>query len=286
MNRVRKVVDVVHSRGLSVFLRSKLLVDTGESPSNISPNDVDAWFSSYSTILNQVAQFSAEQGVSMLSIGSGLNLLEAPDFDPNWRDLVTDVRQAYAGELTYSANYLFDAQLGGGFEEVNWWDELDVIGINALFPLTFDQNAVAETLKANVAGEADIVEDFLRGADPSRVVFTDIGYRSVNGGAVLPEADDRGGDRIDLAEQALAYDAVLTELRSREWWGGAFWRGWQGNPHAGGAGDRGYTPQHKPAEGILAEHYGGSPTFVLRPSLLESWEDGFNGWRLPDAPVV
>lgn len=283
---VRGPIDAAHSRGFNVFLRSKILVQSGERSARVTPDDAGAWFTSYGTILNSVAQFSADAGISMLSIGSSLNSLESPNFAPRWRELIGDVREEYTGRLTYSADFLFDAELGGGFEEVPWWNDLDVVGINATFPLTFDQNALLETLRDNVAAEADLMEDFLSDEQIAQpIIFTDVGYRSINGGAAFVTGEDRGGDRIDLDEQALAYDAVLTEMRSREWWGGAFWKGWQDDAHAGGAGDAGFTPQHKPAETVLATHYGGRPTFIIRPSLLESWEDGFNGWRLPDSPV-
>jgi hypothetical protein len=45
-----------------------------------------------------------------------------------WRTLIRKVRAVYSGRLTYAAN--FDQ-----YQEVGFWDALDLIGINAYFPL-------------------------------------------------------------------------------------------------------------------------------------------------------
>ena len=51
--------------------------------------------------------------------------------DRLWRSLIAHVRNIYHGKLTYAAN--FDQ-----YYEVGFWDALDVIGINAYFPLRED----------------------------------------------------------------------------------------------------------------------------------------------------
>ncbi len=50
------------------------------------------------------------------------------DLDARWRRLISEVRERYTGRLTYAAN--FDQ-----YELVTFWDDLDVIGVNAYFPL-------------------------------------------------------------------------------------------------------------------------------------------------------
>lgn len=46
----------------------------------------------------------------------------------HWRQLIQQTRQVYAGKLTYAAN--FDQ-----YQSVGFWDALDLIGVNAYFPL-------------------------------------------------------------------------------------------------------------------------------------------------------
>eukprot|EP00959_Pyramimonas_sp_CCMP1952_P095295 1992706-Pyramimonas_sp.AAC.1 len=45
-----------------------------------------------------------------------------------WKKLVADVRGVFSSRITYAAN--FDE-----YSEVDWWQHLDMIGINAYFPL-------------------------------------------------------------------------------------------------------------------------------------------------------
>jgi len=48
--------------------------------------------------------------------------------DSCWRVIIHNVRKLYKGKLTLAANF-------DNYNEVNFWDELDFIGINAYFPL-------------------------------------------------------------------------------------------------------------------------------------------------------
>ena len=48
--------------------------------------------------------------------------------DQHWRRLIAEVRQVFTGKLTYAAN--FDQ-----YQQVGFWDQLDLMGINAYFKL-------------------------------------------------------------------------------------------------------------------------------------------------------
>jgi len=50
-------------------------------------------------------------------------------YEQSWRALIAAVRRVYAGPLSYAAN--FDQ-----VEEVGFWDALDVVGVNAYYPLS------------------------------------------------------------------------------------------------------------------------------------------------------
>ena len=280
LNQVTPAINAAQQRGLDVFLRSNVEVESGAFSGLILPSSGAAWFSNYGQIIDAVADFATEQNVALLSIGSNLQGLEAESFSSDWQSLIGRVRDRYTGQVTYSADFRED--IAGGYREVPWWNELDVVGVNAFPPLTFDINAIPLELNAGAEEWADDFEDWLLSEQPNKqLIFTSTGYRSANGGSVFPIGRD--GDQVDLEEQANAYNALLSAFESREWWGGSFWTGWDADPQAGGAGDNGFTPQNKPAEAVLAESFGGEPTFLLRPSLLESWEQGLNGWTLPNS---
>jgi hypothetical protein len=84
------------------------------------------------------------------------------------------------------------------------------------------------------------------------VLFTEVGYLSVDGTAAKPW-NYFATSKIDLEEQALCYQAFvgtwdpppgfLHGVYFYNWWGG------------GGIGDRDYTPRDKPAETVLRDWY-------------------------------
>jgi hypothetical protein len=146
-----------------------------------------------------------------------------------WRRLIQSVRESYGGRLTYAAN--FDQ-----YELVGFWDELDLLAINAYFPLRrsyepdLSRDELATRLEAGWSGVLQKLDEFRRqrGIPRHRVLFSELGYvQRVNstiepwastGFSVLPSSD---GPRLvvwedqppDEHERALAirglYDANL-----------------------------------------------------------------------------
>lgn len=148
----------------------------------------------------------------------------------HWRDLIRSVREVYDGPLTYAAN--FDQ-----YRSVSFWDELDLMGINAYFPLRHSaapdigDAELAELLRQGWRGVLADIEEFRvsSGLPDKRVLFTELGYVrrrnctiepwAATGFSVVPAAG--GGTELlvwedqpdDPVERALAvralYDAHL-----------------------------------------------------------------------------
>ncbi len=115
----------------------------------------------------------------------------------HWRRLIRDVRGVYEGHLTYAAN--FDSYL-----DVAFWPELDVMGINAYFPLReasepADQRTLVRGWE-KVWDEIQGVQSKL-GVPSMPVVFTELGYNRRANCTVAPWAWE-GFDLIGK-EQAL-----------------------------------------------------------------------------------
>jgi hypothetical protein len=117
----------------------------------------------------------------------------------SWTQLIESVRPVFSGSLTYAAN--FDQ-----YFDVAFWDRLDLIGINAYFPLrkrdlptggALDRVDLFRSRWSTILHEID---DFRsqQGVPDHRVLFTELGYvRRANctiqpweahGFAVLPSA--------------------------------------------------------------------------------------------------
>ena len=61
----------------------------------------------------------------------GTQLDRTLHFEDDWRLIIATVRRYFEGTLTYAANWT-------DYEKVPFWDALDVIGIQAYFPLLED----------------------------------------------------------------------------------------------------------------------------------------------------
>jgi hypothetical protein len=147
----------------------------------------------------------------------------------HWRRLIEETRAHYSGALTYAAN--FDQ-----YREVGFWDALDLIGINAYFPLLArppaEPGRLAGDLEASWRAILASIDDFRRGRDLSsrRVLFTEIGYVpralatvepwTAEGSVVLPSED---GPRlvvweeqpVDPEERALAVRGLCRAAAAR-----------------------------------------------------------------------
>jgi hypothetical protein len=94
-----------------------------------------------------------------------------------WRRLIGSVRDIYGGRLTYAAN--FDQ-----YEFVGFWDELDLLAINAYFPLRgsfepdLSRDELATRLEAGWRAVLRRLDEFRQqqGIPRHRVLFSELGY--------------------------------------------------------------------------------------------------------------
>ena len=145
----------------------------------------------------------------------------------HWQRVIEEARSHYRGKLTYAAN--FDQ-----YQAVGFWSELDLIGINAYFPLrerwqpNLDETGLAEALAEGWRGVLGNIDRFRneRGLPGHRVLFTELGYVRRKNSTIRPWAaegfavlESDAGDELvlwqdqpaDLDERALALAALHAE---------------------------------------------------------------------------
>lgn len=218
----------------------------------------DKWFESYRTFILHYARLAEANGIEALCIGTELRstVNERPQ---DWRAIIAEVRKVYRGRLTYGANWY------GEFEEVPFWDDLDLIGIHGYFPLSTEQRPTRPEL---IHGWRTYLERIarLQKRYGKPVLFTELGYRSVRAAASKPWEWPRAGEdaRVDLELQADCYRAFFETFWDKPWFAGVYWWKWYPkDEQAGGKQHRGFTPQNKPAEKVMAQWYGRRhPDFV------------------------
>jgi len=211
--------------------------------------DWQRWFASYRKLILHYAEFAERTGIEALSVGTELHRT-AVEREDDWRRLIKEVRGVYRGQLTYAANWYKE------FEEIRFWDALDLIGIQAYFPLTAEHNPSVEQLKAAWEPHLKAIEAVQhRFGKP--VVFTEIGYKSTPDAAIEPWVWKRPSKERSTPEglqtQANGYEAFFQAAWSKEWLAGVYWWKWWPRP-ATRVGPS-FTPQNKPAEQVLATWY-------------------------------
>jgi hypothetical protein len=267
-------ISEIHSQGMQVMLKPNVDLRDGQWRGTINPSP--GWFAAYGQFINDWADFAEARGVEMLSVGTEYNGTQTSEAE--WRTVVGDVRQRYSGDITYSANW-------DSYQQVAWWDAVDYIGIDAYFPLANNNSATLADMQQSWTGIANTIENWRSNNGLNKqVLFTEVGYRSVNGAVIEPWG--ASGSGVDLQEQADAYEALLSTMTQRGWWDGAFWWDWDPNPTAGGPNDDGFTPQHKPAQEVVRQYYGGEALPAPLPGTpttqLGSFEQGHNNWTVVD----
>ena len=250
-----------HALGLSVMLKPMLTGLDGTNQGKLTPSDPAAFFASYKTELLDLAHVAEQSGAESLSIGNELSKLTGPEYRSYWIDLIDSIRAVYHGPITYAA--ATDEAIN-----VSFWDKLDVIGINAYPPLTTQldpsvdemiaawKNMPTDNYWAAVMDHMSPVDFFhsLAVKYDKQVLFTETGYRSVDGTNISPGG--WSGTTQDLQEQYDAFNAFFQVWGSEggSWFEGADIWNWDAtNVYS----PTGYSPMGKPAQQLITEWYGG-----------------------------
>ena len=268
-------ITYAHSKGLKVMLKPHLETYTYEWRAYINPGDRNAWFTNYGNMLAQYAKIAKDYGVEDFCLGAELISMASASVNSDntqaWKNLIAKIRGIYPGKLTYSANW----GPSGFVDEKNniqFWDSLDYIGIAAYFNLYSGSDSSADIKSVWNNYLSDI--QGLSQKWNKNIVFTEIGYKSVDGARYEPWNYNRTGS-ADLAEQANLFDALFSYWNEKSFMKGVQIWDWKSDSSAGGAGNTDYTPQNKTAEGVIAQWFGqsgppapvGTPYFQISASI-------------------
>lgn len=251
-----------HSLGLKVALKLHVDPQDGQWRANINPTDRNTWYNNYSSLLNYYATLSQQNGIEELVVGAELISMATntsnPDNTTRWRIMIAQVRQRYNGLLTYSANW------GGSyfteeFPHINFWDALDFIGISAYFGLAnYNNPSVSDLMNSWNNWNTSKIQPFQQSIGKP-VLFTEVGYRSVDGAAINPWDYNRQGN-YNAQEQINAFDALTQYWSNYSWFAGIQYWAWKTDPNCCGAGDTMYEVQNKPAQDTMRTVFGSGTT--------------------------
>ncbi|OQD42526.1 glycoside hydrolase [Croceivirga radicis] len=247
---VKQYTKELHSKGIKVMLKPQIWIRNGEFTGEFKPNTEAQWLAlekSYSDFILTFAKVAQESKVDIFCIGTELHRFveNRPEY---WHNLVTQVKQQYKGKLTYAANW-------DEYTKTPFWKDLDYIGIDGYFPLSEEKSPKKEDLVKGWQKWKDQMQK-LHVALDKPILFTEFGYRSMDYTAKKPWLVDRNQENVNLDAQALALQVVFDELWKEEWFAGGFiWKWFPHHNEVGGKENNRFTPQNKPAEETIRQHY-------------------------------
>jgi hypothetical protein len=262
--RVLTAIGMAHARGLKVFLVPHLWVESGGWRALIDPG-TDAgwarWAASYERFVLGWARIAEAGQAEMFSAGVELRSWVTTARAPSFVDVIHAIRGEYHGTLTYSANW-------DDVDRTVILGELDVIGINAFYPLADHDAATPEELRAGgeaVRGKVHALSE----AWHRPVLFTEVGYTTRPDPAVKPwEWPDGMHDvKVDEEAQAEAYAGLVAPLLDEPDFAGFFvWRVYSDPDDVSQEAEWGFSPKGKLAE------------LVVRDAFAARWVGEERGW--------
>ena len=231
-----------HGLGLAVCLKPVVNVADGTWRAHIGFFDWDVpgepswseWFASYRRFILHAARIAQAEGCAMLCIGC--EMVRADGQESHWRALIADVREIYAGPVTYNCDKYQE-------DRVTWWDAVDVISSSGYYPIgTWEQQLDRIERVVEASGKPFF---FMEAGCPSRV-----------GSAELPNDWSLPGAPSG-EEQLRYYEAMFTAVRRRPWVRGLMLWDWPARlyPEPAAAGNDDYCPYGKPAGEFMAVQY-------------------------------
>jgi hypothetical protein len=248
---IARFVEQAHARGIRVLLIPHLWVwsEVGWR-GEIDPGTDEGWRAyqaSYRAFVLAWARDAAAAEVDAFSIGVECKSWSGR-FGSFWASFIDDVRAAYPGILTYSANW-------DEAEAVLFWDRLDLIGVNAFYPLAHHDGASFDEYLAGAREARDGVAALSASLDMP-VLFVEVGYTTRRDAAVEPWLWPDGMTDVAYSEeeQSRALEASLDAFVPEEWFAGFFvWRYYASLDDVSQEAMWGFSPHGKVTEAILSE---------------------------------
>ncbi|SHJ39908.1 hypothetical protein SAMN04488007_0208 [Maribacter aquivivus] len=240
-------VAMASDMGMYTLLKPQIYVG-GSWPGGIDmPTDAhwDKFHDYYYRWIRHYAFLAEIHEMDALCIGVEFTkaTLSQPDA---WREMIKKTRALYSGQLTYAANW------GAEFEKIEFWDDLDFIGLNSYYPLSKKDNPTNEELRLQFdTVKTKIKKVYDRFKKP--IVFTEIGFRSVDTPWKNPHAE--ADDTINEEAQRRSYEIIFEGIQDEPWCQGILWWKFPSFIEYRGEQNSAFTPNNKLAEETVRDWF-------------------------------
>ena len=219
-NDLEWIISKAHELGFKVILKPHTSLE-GKTQ-NINGGNTDPtvflaknFFAGMNSYLAKLSKVAVEQKVEILSIGTENDVVDQSN-RPEWLDLISKVRNAYSGQITYDS-HLYEA------EKVVFWDALDFISASLYIKLSENDKAAKEELinalvESKYYSYSSVIDHF---ASLSRqynkpIAALEAGYDPYHGSIGSSGWKDpimlKNGRMLDYEEQAKGVEAYIEGL--------------------------------------------------------------------------
>ena len=246
----KQYVNALQKSEIRIMLKPQIWVWRGEYTGYIEMSNEADWKifeDSYSKFILEYAILAHEVNAEILCIGTELEkfVTNRPDY---WTNLIAEIKNVYKGKLTYAANW-------DEFKRTPFWGQLDYIGVDAYFPISDSKTPTIEECKEGWQKHKELIKEISK-KNSKPILFTEFGYRSVDFTGKEPWKSDRSMNSVNLEAQINTTEALFQEFWCEDWFvGGFIWKWFHNYEHSGGANNSQFTPQNKPVEAIIKEHF-------------------------------
>jgi hypothetical protein len=206
---LRRPIEEAHARGMKVMIKPHLAYwGSGFSwRGEIDFDDEAEWarfFETYQAWVTRLAAVTHDADAFVV----GTELERTVGRDVAWRRVIAAVDAVYEGPTVYAANW-------DGLDKVAFWDAVDIVGVQAYFPLMQEGHKPTDlALRRGWNRVMNAVRD-LSARTGRPVLFTELGYDAVPTAATEPWKGGGwfSGKDEDLQRRCMetALDAVARE---------------------------------------------------------------------------
>ncbi len=245
-NGVRDIIELCHSKGLKVMVKPHIWA-IGSWVGAIEYKTESQWENfenSYKKYIMDFAFMADSMHAEAFCIGVELKkvVIQRPEF---WNVLIDSVRTVYSGAITYAANW-------DNYQNVTFWNKLDLIGIDAYFPISTKKTPSKEECFNGWANDFNKIKA-LSNSFGKKVVFTEFGYRNIDYTGKEPW-DEESNDTFNNQAQENAYHALFHRFWGQNWFEGGFlWKWHPNHENIKGKINNRFTPQNKPVEQLISD---------------------------------
>ncbi|MBL4663594.1 MAG: glycoside hydrolase [Flavobacteriaceae bacterium] len=246
----KQYIEVLHGNQLKVMMKPQIWIWRGEFTGYLKMNSEEEWKTledSYRKFIMAYVKLAHELNVEIFCIGTELEqfIVNRPGY---WNGLISEIKTIYKGKLTYAANW-------DEYKRVPFWKELDFIGVDAYFPISENQTPTVEDAKLGWQQWKEELKSVSE-RENKKILFTEYGYRSVDFAGNEPWKSNRDMTEVNLEAQTNLTQGLFDEVYRESWYAGGFiWKWYLNHGKSGGEDNSRFTPQNKPAEILIREHF-------------------------------